>query len=477
MNEYVWQKEQNVLAPDWLERPRDVNALDANIWTRTTVRDERGMMHIGGVSVEELVQQYGTPLYVFDREDIFARAQHIRQVFEQACAQHGVKSTIYYASKAFLSIEFAQWMSESGLYIDVCTAGELAFVRAAGIALERVGFHGNNKSFQEIEQAVQLGVGTIIIDNHEEAAYIAECARSYGVHQKVRLRIKNGVHAHTHSFLTTAHEDQKFGIDHDDIMQEVAFLRSSKFLVFEGLHCHIGSQIFGDEGFIESAKRCIEIHSELLKGGDVAQLNLGGGFGIAYTNADQAEEIGNIASCVVEAVVEHCQKLGIPVPHLVFEPGRYIAGPAGITLYTVGVLKDVIVSVDDDQKKAVRRYVSIDGGMSDNARPALYGADYTATLASRFGNTDPVLVRVTGKHCETGDVVVDAGYLPSDVRRSDILAVAATGAYCHTLASNYNVVARPPVVSVYQGETQVLIHGETLEDLLCRDAKYQKPVS
>jgi diaminopimelate decarboxylase len=277
------------------------------------------------------------------------------------------------------------------------------------------------------------------------------------------------VHAETHDFLATAHEDQKFGFTLDEAPEVVARIRELDGLAFVGLHCHIGSQIFGTAGFRESAARIVELHAALLAalgpGGDIPVLNLGGGFGIAYTAADDPTPIEQLAAGIVDAVAAECEVRGIPIPNLAFEPGRAIVGQAGVTLYEVGTTKPVTLDGGGS-----RLYVSVDGGMSDNARPALYGAQFSARLASRVSDAAPTLVRVVGKHCESGDVVVDAEYLPADVAPGDLLAVPATGAYCFSLASNYNYVPRPAVVAVRDGAARVIVRGETVDDLLARDA-------
>jgi diaminopimelate decarboxylase len=326
--------------------------------------------------------------------------------------------------------------------------------------------HGNNKSHSEIGRAVAAGVGVIVIDSEIEVERIASAAGAQDRIQPVRLRVNTGVHAHTHEYLATAREDQKFGIAISDVPQIVANIRSHKHLQFLGLHSHIGSQIFAVEGFIEAAKRLIELHAELLKTGPVPELNLGGGFGVAYTEQDKPAQIEEIAYAITETVEAECKKRGIDIPALAFEPGRYIVGPAGITIYNVGTTKDVKV-----EETASRKYVSIDGGMSDNARPALYEADYSVTLASRESTAEPVISRVVGKHCESGDIVVRDAFLPEDVSPNDLLAVAVTGAYCFSLASNYNYLARPAVVAVKDGQTTLLVRAETETDLLARDAR------
>jgi diaminopimelate decarboxylase len=271
--------------------------------------------------------------------------------------------------------------------------------------------------------------------------------------------------------LATAREDQKFGIAISDVPALVAKIRSHSHLEFLGLHSHIGSQIFSVEGFVESVKRLLPLHKLLLESGSVPELNLGGGFGINYTEADNAPDISVFANQIASEVASQCEQLGILVPVLCFEPGRVISGPAGVTLYNVGTIKDVQVSTNE--KVAARKYVSIDGGMSDNPRPSLYSADYSAVLASRSTSSKPAISRVVGKHCESGDIVVRDCYLPGDIGPNDLLSVAATGAYCHSLASNYNYLPRPAMVSVQDGKAQLLMRAETEADMFSRDPGYQ----
>ncbi|WP_054684486.1 diaminopimelate decarboxylase [Microbacterium sp. No. 7] len=445
--------------------PDDVNALAPQVWPEGAARDDNGVLHVAGVAVTELRERFGTPLYVLDEEAVRARAREVLTAFRDAAARHGVQARVYYAGKAFLSTEVVRWVTDEGLAVDVATGGELAVALAAGADPARIGVHGNNKSVAELERAVDAGVGSIVLDSRIELERLAAIADRRGVVQPVLVRVNSGVHAETHDFLATAHEDQKFGFALADAPAVVARIRELPSLAFVGLHCHIGSQIFGAAGFAESASRLVEVHAELIAGGDVPVLNLGGGFGIAYTEADDPTPIAELAAAIVDAVARECEVRGIPVPNLAFEPGRAIVGRAGITLYEVGTVKPVRVG-----DELTRLYVSVDGGMSDNARPALYGAQYTARVVSRTSAAAPALARVVGKHCESGDVVVDADHLPADVTPGDLVAVAATGAYCFSLASNYNYVPRPPVVAVRAGEARVIVRGETIDDLLARDA-------
>lgn len=462
----------NPLAPNWLKEPADANQLDSRVWPSNASRSDSGEIQIAGVLVSELVAQFGTPLYVIDEDDWRARATMAKSVLASAAKKIGSDAKVYYASKAFLSTEIVSWVDELGLNIDVASGGELAAALAGGIKATRIGLHGNNKSNQEIGRAVSAGVGAIVIDSDIEIERIAAAAGAQDVVQGVRLRVNTGVHANTHDFLATAREDQKFGIPLADAPDLVAKIRSHSHLKFLGLHQHIGSQIFNVEGFIESTKRLLALHAQLLQGGEIPELNLGGGFGVAYKPADEAPGLEYFAAAITETVAQVCAELKIPVPVLAFEPGRFIAGPAGITLYNVGTIKDVTVTDQGDAQ--VRKYVSVDGGMSDNARPALYEAEYHTRIAGRRSPAAPALVRVVGKHCESGDIVVNHDYLPADVKPNDILAVATTGAYCYSLSSNYNFLTRPPVVAVRSGAAKLVIRGETEADLFNRDVRFQE---
>lgn len=456
--------QSRTLAPAWLSVPADANALPESVWPMGAERDDHGVIRIGGIAASDLAARFGTPLYVVDEEDVRAHARRTLAAFRAAAGAHGVQARVYYAGKAFLSTEVVRWVTEEGLAVDVCTGGELAVALAAGADPSRLGFHGSNKSVAELEHAVRIGIGSIVIDSAIELERLAAIVERAGVTQGVLIRVNSGVHAETHDFLATAHEDQKFGFTLQDAPAVAARIRELPGLILVGLHCHIGSQIFGTAGFQESAARIVGLHAELLVGGDLPVLNLGGGFGIAYTSVDDPTPIEELAAGIADAVAHECAVRGIAVPNLAFEPGRAIVGQAGVTLYTVGTTK--AVELDGGR----RLYVSVDGGMSDNARPALYGAEFSARIASRTSDAHPALVRVVGKHCESGDIVVDAEYLPGDVAPGDLLAVPATGAYCFSLASTYNYVPRPPVVAVSGGEARIVVRGETIDDLLARDA-------
>jgi diaminopimelate decarboxylase len=450
----------NPLAPEWLRHPEDANALAAAVWPRGAARTASGALSIAGADATALAAEFGTPLYVIDEADARGRASGIKRAFDDAFR---TEVKVYYAGKAFLCTEVARWVTDAGLNIDVCSGGELAVALAAGVDPARLGMHGNNKSHAEIDRCVELGVGAIVLDSVVEVERVAEAARRHGRVQNVRLRINSGVHASTHEYLATAREDQKFGIPLADAPDVVAQIRAHDTLRFLGLHSHIGSQIFESDGFAEAARRLLIVHAQLLEGGNVPELNLGGGFGIAYTSADVVTPIESIAADFARVVTSECASLGIPVPVIAIEPGRAIIGPSTVTLYEVGTTKPVLVG------DATRLYVSVDGGMSDNVRPALYAADYSVRLANRVSDADPALVRIAGKHCESGDIVVHADYLPGDVAPGDLVAVPATGAYCWALASNYNYLGRPAVVAVRDGGARVIVRRETEADLLSRD--------
>lgn len=466
--------------------PVDLNAIDDRVFPTGARRGSAcKQLKIGEVRATELTEQFGSPLYVIDEQAARGRAREIMGALTSEAERIGTTATVYYAGKAFLCVEVAQWMAEEGLAIDVASGGELAVALAAGVAPARIGFHGNNKSEREIARAVEVGVGTIIIDSAIEIERVAAIASAQGKTQRVRLRVNSGVHASTHDFLATSHEDQKFGNPLADAPRLVTQIVAHESLDFVGLHCHIGSQIFATEGFRESARRLLGVYAELaaITGRDIPELNLGGGFGIAYTpaQAEEAPEVSRIARELADIVAASCAEAGVPVPKLAFEPGRSVIGQSGVTLYTVGTTKPVSLAGSDAAQDAAdlgyeeRLYVSVDGGMSDNARPALYGADYHVRLANRESSADAALVRVVGKHCESGDIVVQRDLLPGDVQAGDTLAVAVTGAYCWSLASNYNYVPRPPVVAVNNGTARVIVRGETEEELLNKSVTGETP--
>jgi diaminopimelate decarboxylase len=453
--------------PGWLRAPDDLNALLPSLWAQTVHRAGSGALAVAGVDVRAIAEQYGTPSFVLDEVDFRSRAVAFRDAFAAAFAEVG-GADVYYAGKAFLCTAVARWIAEDGLSLDTCSGGELAVALRAGVAPERIAVHGNNKLGSEIERAVSAGVGRIVIDSLTEIDRVAAVAARLGVRQPVLVRITVGVEAHTHEYMSTAHEDQKFGLSlaGGQAAEAVARVLASPSLELRGLHSHIGSQIFDTQGFEVAARRLLGLHAaiEHEHGVQLPELDLGGGYGIAYTSEHDPLEAKSLADQLAQIVVRECRGLGIAVPRVSVEPGRAIAGPSTFTLYRVGTVKDVPLDHGGS-----RRYVSVDGGMSDNIRTALYDADYSCTLASRSSSAPPALCRVVGKHCESGDIVVRDEFLPGDVEPGDLLAVPGTGAYCRSMASQYNHVPRPPVLAVRDGEVRVLIRRETEDDILALD--------
>ena len=458
--------------------PADLNAIDPAIWPRGSRRVD-GVLTLGGIDVRDLAGQFGTPVFALDEEDFRSRCRDFTQAF-------GEQAAVFYAAKAFCCRGVLRWVAEEGLGVDVCTGGELEVALAAGVDPAMITLHGSNKLMSELERAVATGVGHIVVDSFEEIARLAYITEERdralaggrggekrnaekkesgtGRPPRVLVRVTTGVEAHTHEFVATAHDDQKFGCSlasgaADEAGRRVLAAPSQDLA---GLHSHIGSQIYDTAGFDVAAHRVLELATRIRDehGLQIGELDLGGGFGISYVPEDDPADIKVVAQGLQEIVRVQCAAAGLPMPRLTVEPGRAIAGPGTITLYEVGTIKDV---------DGLRSYVSVDGGMSDNIRTALYGAEYTCALASRESAAPPMLSRLVGRHCESGDIVVRDAYLPADLAPGDLVAVAATGAYCRSMASNYNHIPRPPVVAVREGAARVLLRRETLEDLLALD--------
>ncbi|WP_406506758.1 diaminopimelate decarboxylase [Streptomyces sp. NBC_00212] len=437
--------------------PADLNSLDPKVWSSTVTRDKGGELTVGGLEVSRLAEEFGTPAYFLDEADFRSRCRAWADAF-------GRDADVFYAGKAFLSRAVVRWLHEERLNLDVCSGTELATALDAGMPAERIAFHGNNKSEAEIRRAVEAGVGRIVLDSFQEIVRVAHIAQELGKVQKAFIRVTVGVEAHTHEFIATAHEDQKFGIALAGGQAAEAVRRALKLdgLELTGIHSHIGSQIFDMAGFEVSARRVVQLLAEVRDehGVQLPEIDLGGGLGIAYTSEDDPREPHEIAKALTEIVARECDAAGLRAPRISVEPGRAIVGPTAFTLYEVGTIKPL---------EGLRTYVSVDGGMSDNIRTALYDAEYSVSLVSRTSDAEPMLVRVVGKHCESGDIVVRDAFLPADLAPGDLIAVPATGAYCRSMASNYNHALRPPVVAVRDGSARVIVRRETEEDLLRLD--------
>lgn len=455
-------------SPAWLSTPSDVNALVPSLWAGSVHRGPDGALTVGGVSAVDLAREHGTPAYVIDEGDFRSRATAFRRAYEAAF--DGLSGAdVYYAGKAFLCTEVARWIDADGLRLDVCTGGELAVAQRAGLPGERIGMHGNNKSVAEIRAALEYGVGRVVVDSFEEIERVSRVAAELGIVAPVLIRVTVGVEAHTHEFIATAHEDQKFGLSLAggqafEAARRITALPQTLRLL--GLHSHIGSQIFDVSGFEVSARRVLGLHARVVRelGVELPELDLGGGFGISYTTEHDPLPPERLAAGMADIVERECRAGALAIPRISIEPGRAIAGPSTLTLYGVGTVKTI-----DLDGGTSRVYVSVDGGMSDNVRTALYAANYSCTMAGRRSAAAPVLARVVGKHCESGDIVVMDEFLPSDVAAGDLIAVPATGAYCRSLSSQYNHTPRPPVVAVREGRSRTIVRRETIDDILALD--------
>ncbi len=426
-------------------------------------------MSVGGVDLCDLAAEHGTPVYVVDEVDLRTRARQWRDAWTEVFAD----AQVYYAGKAFLSVAVARWVQAEGLRIDVASAGELATALRAGVRGPDLALHGNNKSDAELVAARDAGVGRVVLDSIPEIDRVAQVAAAgwggqVGRRAPVMVRVTTGVHAGGHEYISTAHEDQKFGLSiaGGQALAALEAVLERPELELLGIHSHIGSQILDPAGFTVAAGAVLRLRAELAErtGVMVDHIDLGGGFGVAYLPGEVPLDPVRIAKDVAATIEDACAELGTPVPHVSIEPGRAIAGPSTLTLYEVGTVKPVTT-----ESGLVRTYVSVDGGMSDNLRPALYGARYHAALVSRTSTATGVPARVVGKHCESGDIVVHDVELPGDIAAKDLLAVPVTGAYGRSMASNYNMLPRPPVVAVVDGRSRVLVRRETVEDLLALD--------
>ncbi len=533
------------------------------IWPAATAVNANGAIAFHGRTAESLLDEFGSPLYLIDTDEVSARAKH----FVRAAAEAFNTSTTHvsFAGKAFLSKEIVRLVAEAGMFVDTCTMGEMRIALAAGVPGRRLVLHGNNKSDDEIALAIEQGFAKIVVDEPNEPERIAAIARKLGKRARVMLRVTVGVHAGGHEYISTAHEDQKFGVpllaagadaavldvlnnltdvtpaatnariaesdvnagndhpqsttpvapasgsgkparelrydvkypydlSHEEVsdtdkvlaaaMEAIAdgpsiavlktILANQDVLELVGAHSHIGSNIHDADAFIHAAKRMMLLRKTLWATNAyiLPEIDLGGGYSVAYTDGEDSMDIDVELTRLAGSVSDTNRALGMPAPAISFEPGRYIVAPAGVTLYRVGTIKHVHLSdAKDSAGNPIdeRVYVSVDGGMSDNIRPALYGADYTARLANRTGSTETMLARVCGMHCESGDIVVHEVRLPADLKRGDILAVPVTGAYGRTMASNYNQALIPAVVAVSEQGAHVMLRRQTIDDLLDLD--------
>jgi len=423
-----------------------------------------GVLSIAGCSAAKLVAEYGSPLFVIDQADFYLRTNAWRSAISSAFEN----SQLYYAAKSFISVEVAKWLKELKVGLDVCSGGELAVAIAADFPASDIEFHGNNKSEVEITAAIKAGVGTIVIDSFDEISRVSKIAKELNKVQKIYLRLTPGVDAHTHEFISTAHEDVKFGfsIASGAALDAIEKCMAQDSLNLAGIHCHIGSQIFQVDGFKAAAQRLVAVlaifRDKYAK--ELPELNIGGGYGIAYTKDESAIAPEFVIPEIAAVIKEECAKAKLAIPKISIEPGRAIVGPTTTTIYLVGTTKSVTL-----ENGSERRYVSVDGGMSENIRPALYGAIYSAFIANRTSTAKNISSRLVGKHCESGDILISEIDLPSDIKSGDLLAIPATGAYGRSMASNYNHIPRPAVVAVINGTARQILRRENESDLLNLD--------
>lgn len=425
-----------------------------------------GHLEIGGADTIELAKTYGTPLFVYDIQLFRERAKAFQKTFKEA----GIGYQVAYASKAFSSIAIYQVAAEENLSLDVVSGGELYTAVKAGFPKEKIHFHGNNKSWEELNMAFSEEIGCIVVDNFHEIGQLKKLSEELKRPMNILLRVTPGIEAHTHDYITTGQEDSKFGFDLNNGQADDAFLQTyqHEFLNLLGLHCHIGSQIFDTAAFRMAAEKLVGKMAEWQEkwGYQCPVLNLGGGFGIRYTAEDEPLEPSVYVKEMIETVKETAAAKQFPVPEIWIEPGRSLVGDAGTTLYTVGSMKEV---------PGTRKYAAVDGGMSDNIRPALYGAKYSSLIANKAQAALTEQYTIAGKCCESGDKLIEEAHLPQ-LEAGDILSVFCTGAYGYSMASNYNRLARPAVVFAEDGEHQLVVKRETLDDILKQDMSYSKQV-
>lgn len=428
-------------------------------WPGTLRGNKRGHLEIGGCDAVELAKIYGTPLYVFDEEAVRGRCREYREAFAAVYPDYH----ILYACKAFSTMGMCRLMEMEGLGLDVASGGELYTALAANYPPEDIYFHGNNKSIEELNLALSAGVGQIVVDNPYEMETLAQLAEGRDTHVDILLRLTPGVEAHTHAYIQTGQLDSKFGITmHDDsAIRAVQRALEIPVLNLKGIHCHIGSQVYNLESFVLAARLMVDFMQEVrqVTGHTLAELNLGGGLGIAYMPGDQPPPVSEYARLVAETVKERCQGVNLPLPRLLVEPGRSVVGEAAVALYRVGTVKEI---------PGVHTYASVDGGMADNPRPALYQASYHALVANKVHSEPEGTYTIAGKACESGDILIRDIQLPNLVP-GDVVAVLSSGAYHYAMASNYNRLPRPAIIMASSGKAEVIVRRESLSDLVRYD--------
>ena len=433
-----------------------------NVFPDTSAVDASGHLIIGGCDTVELASQFGTPLYIFDEVTLRGRCRSFMEEFKTRYSN----TTVAYASKAYVNTALAEIFAAEGLGLDVVSGGELAVAQAVNFPKERVYFHGNNKLEDELEQSVEWGIGRIVVDSFYELALLDEVAARTRGSQEILLRVSPSIDPHTHAKTTTGVLDSKFGfsIETGDAAEAVRRAIAAPHLDLKGLHFHLGSPIFELEPYRSAVEVVLGFAAGLREEGlNLQEFSPGGGFAIAYTKDQAPPHVGDYAEAIVGTMVKECQRLGMELPHLVVEPGRAIVGPAGVALYRVGAVKDI---------PGVRRYVSVDGGMGDNIRPALYDAAYEAVIANRMNDKSTEVATIAGKYCESGDILVKDVLLPPiDRGGNDLIAIPASGAYCISMASNYNLNPKPPIVLVNKGEVRVIRRRETYQDQMLLDVR------
>lgn len=420
--------------------------------------NNKGHLEIGGCDTTLLVEQYGTPLYVLDEEYF---RQNCREYYRAFTQQY--QAEVLYAGKTLLTLAVCRIIDEEGLGLDVVSGGELYTAIKANFPMERVHFHGNNKSPEEIKLALESKIGRFIVDNEYELMLLNQLAGEMKTTARILLRLTPGVDAHTHEYIRTGHIDSKFGlvVENGQAMHGVKQALALENIQLLGFHCHIGSQIFELESYAHAAQIMMEFVHQVREetGFTATELDLGGGLGIYYTEGDRPQAIADYADVIMTAVYQQAERLNLPLPKIIVEPGRSISGPAGTTLYQVGAVKDI---------PQVRKYVAVDGSMSDNLRPALYGAKYQACVANRADEPPAELVSIAGKCCESGDMLIWDIHLPK-VKAGDIIAVASTGAYGYSMSMNYNRLPRPAMVLVGNGKSELIVKRESYADIIRND--------